>query len=537
MAEIAEAALRLAIYARVSTEEQREGQTIDSQIAELDRFAREKGWPIVGVYKDEGWSGGVMERPELDHLRDEAQRGVFDAVLINDVDRLARDMAHLGVIKRDLERKGIKVMFRKLPSDTSPTSNLMVNILGSFAEFERELIADRTRRGRRHKVEVRKQYLGSRTAYGYRYIPKDSAAGKDGLLEVAPEEAVIVRQMFQWVDQEGLSARRVLARLNQLKIRPKNGAPEWAKSSVLRILKNEMYAGTWYYNKFQSCEPRNPVSGVRYRKRAKCSVRQRSKSEWLPLSLTDELRIIPRDRWERVQQQLARNISFSPRNEKHAYLLKSLVRCGGCEASYVGEPCHGKFYYRCIRRCKKVRTVREEELNDAVKNAVRNLILNPDVILEPIRKLDRAEAFERAQQEKIASEIDRKAKQIEAEEQRILDAYRTGMISPAQLGQQLERLKARRTGLELERTVLQPKDSVPPEQVEVEVKDYCAEAAKNLAAFTEEEWREFLRVIVKKIIFRGDSITIQARIPIRAGESTSGCDISMDAPVTGSVIR
>src|SRR5262245_46441534 len=98
MPEIAEAVQRLAIYARVSTEEQREGQTIDSQIAELERFARDKAWPITGVYKDDGWSGGVMERPELDRLRDDARKGIFNAVLINDVDRLARDVTHLGVL-------------------------------------------------------------------------------------------------------------------------------------------------------------------------------------------------------------------------------------------------------------------------------------------------------------------------------------------------------------------------------------------------------------------------------------------------------
>src|SRR6266849_2145653 len=209
MPEITDAGLRLAIYARVSTEEQREGQTIDSQVSELERFSREKGWPIVGIYKDEGWSGGIMERPDLDRLRDDARRGVFQAVLINDVDRLARDVAHLGVIKRDLEKKGMKVIFRKLPSDTSPTNNLMVNILGSFAEFERELISDRTRRGRRHKVEVRKQYLGSNTAYGYRYVPIDRSSGREGVLEVIAEEARVVQQMFEWVDQGGLSGRRV----------------------------------------------------------------------------------------------------------------------------------------------------------------------------------------------------------------------------------------------------------------------------------------------------------------------------------------
>src|SRR5438876_9713060 len=223
MPETTNASLRLAIYARVSTEEQREGQTIDSQVSELERFCREKGWLIAGTYKDEGWSGGVMERPELDRLRDDAQKGVFEAVLINDVDRLARDVAHLGVIKRDLEKKGIRVVFRKLPSETSPTYNLMVNILGSFAEFERELIADRTRRGRRHKVEVRQQYLGSNTAYGYRYRSMDRLTGKEGMLEVNPAEASIVRRMFEWVDQDGLSARRVLLRLDELKVRPKKG--------------------------------------------------------------------------------------------------------------------------------------------------------------------------------------------------------------------------------------------------------------------------------------------------------------------------
>src|SRR5881227_3566779 len=95
--------LRAAIYARVSSEEQREGQTIDSQVAELERFAREKNWRIAGIYKDDGWSGSLLARPELDHLRDDASRGRFDLVLLNDVDRLARDVAHLGIVKRNLE--------------------------------------------------------------------------------------------------------------------------------------------------------------------------------------------------------------------------------------------------------------------------------------------------------------------------------------------------------------------------------------------------------------------------------------------------
>ncbi len=519
MAEFPEAAMRLAVYARVSTEEQREGQNIDSQVAELERFSRDKCWPIVETYKDEGWSGGVMARPELDRLRDDAQKGVFEAVLINDVDRLARDVAHLGVIKRDLEKKGIKVIFRKLPSDTSPTSNLMVNILGSFAEFERELISDRTRRGRRHKVEVRKQYLGSNTAYGYRYTPKDRLTGKEGILEVAPEEAAVVRQMFEWVDQESLSARRVLQRLNDLKIPPQKGASEWAKSSVLRLLHNEMYAGVWYYNKFQGCEPANPATDQRYRKRVKCSVRQRPHDEWLPLQLPQSLHLVPHERWERVQEQLKRNYSFSPRNEKHAYLLKGLVKCGACGARYVGNPCHGKFYYRCIAHCKRMPSIRELTLDEAVKRSVENVILNPSTIMAPYRQLEKADATERKQREETAPMIESELKRLDTEEERVLEAYRTGIISPAQLGQQLEKIKTRRTALQVQGSELQPKQPVLAEQVERAVTDYCAEAAKNLANFSHEQWREFLRIIIKQVVFRGNEITIQGQIPLETPDN------------------
>src|SRR6266567_1953192 len=192
---------RTAIYARVSTEEQSDGHAIDSQVEQLEKFAQGNQWTIASTYKDEGWSGALLARPDLDRLRDDAARGLFDAVLINDVDRLARDVTHLGVIKRDLEGKGIRVIFRKLPSDASPANNLMINILGSFAEFEREMISDRTRRGVRYKVEIRRQYLGSLTSYGYRYIPKIAPA-QEGILEIVPEEAAVVRQIYQWVDKE-----------------------------------------------------------------------------------------------------------------------------------------------------------------------------------------------------------------------------------------------------------------------------------------------------------------------------------------------
>lgn len=533
MPETAVAVQRLAIYARVSTEEQREGQTINSQVSELERFAREKAWLIAGVYKDEGWSGGVMERPELDHLRDDARKGMFDAVLINDVDRLARDVAHLGVIKRDLERLGMKVIFRKLPSDTSPTSNLMVNILGSFAEFERELIADRTRRGRRHKVEVRKQYLGSNTAYGYRYIPMDRLTGRQGLLEINPEEAEVVQRMFAWVDEEGLSARRVLNRLNELKITPQKRAPQWAKSSVLRILHCETYAGIWHYNKFQGCESKRPATDLKYRRRAKCSVRQRPRAEWIPLELPANLQIVPRGRWERVQKQLRENIAFSPRNERHNYLLKGLVRCGGCGATFVGDPCHGRFYYRCIRRCKRTPSITEHILDHAVQDAVKMAFIDPSVILDPLRRLNESAAHQAEQCQTATQAIERDSKRLDTEEKRLLEAYRTSIISPSQLGGELERVKAERARLELQRAEHTSGVGIPFGEIEKSVTEYCAEAVANLESFEATEWQRLLRTIAAAITFRGADIVILAKIPM-LGRGGSDLPVTVEGPVESS---
>lgn len=506
---------KAAIYARVSSEEQREGQTIDSQIAELERFAREKSWAVAGIYKDEGWSGALLSRPALDSLRDDAAGKRFDLVLLNDVDRLARDVAHLGIVKRDLERSGVRVVFRKLPSDESPTYNLMVNVLGSFAEFEREMIADRTRRGRRHKVEVRQQYLGTIASFGYRYVPKNKASGQDGYLAVVPEEAAIVRQIYEWVDKDSLSANQVVARLNRVSARARKGG-RWAKSTVLRILRNEMYAGVWYYNKRYSSEPLKPSSRSRYRRSLKNSNRLRKRAEWLPVVLPDELRIVSRDLWQRVQQQLTKNITFSPRNAKHSYLLRGMVRCGGCGAAFTGDPNHGRFYYRCLNRCKKMPMVREECLDETVWSAVTDAVLDPRIILDQVANLiDRQDKEDRISSIEARS-VEKALATVRHEESRLLEAYRTGIISPAQLGSELEQLKKRQNALEVRegslRKLVAGRNGGSDARRTIE--DYCRNASERIKTFNESERQRFLRLLVDNVIFEGTQVRIRAVIPL-----------------------
>ncbi len=515
---------RVALYARVSSEEQREGQTIDSQVDELERFTKQNGWLIAGVYKDEGWSGSILDRPELDRLRDDAAKGLFTAVLINDVDRLARDVTHLGVLKRNLERQGVQVIFKKLPAEITPTRNLMVNILGSFAEFEREMIADRTRRGKRHKVEVRKQYLGAKPPYGFRYIHKDRSAAKEGYLEIASEEAGVVRDIYRWVAEEGLSARKVVTRLNELRLPTRKGTKAWQRSTVLRILRSEVYVGVWYYNKHKSCEPLRSATNTRYKKSLRSSRRLRARTEWLPVILPDQLRLMDRDVWEGVQKQLDQNRTFSPRNTKHSYLLSGLIECGACQARYVGDPCHGKYYYRCGARCKKVSSIKEQDLNSVVWNALQEAVMNPRIIEDQVTKLNQRNKLRATQSVAEVAQLREALDQLNAEETRVLEAYRLGVLSPALLAQELEKLNARRSSLQRRQASLSP-PSGPTDMPTFRktLRDYLRIAARRLDTFSFEERQRFLRLLVKSIVFEGDKVRIRGRISLDDNTIRPGC--------------
>jgi len=507
---------RIVLYARVSSEEQKEGQTIDSQIEELRRHAADRGWNIVEVYRDDGWSGGLLARPELDRLRDDASKSKFEAVLVNDVDRLARDVTHLGVIKRGLERLGVALIFRKLPAETSPMRNLMVNILGSFAEFEKELIADRTRRGRRHKAEVRKQFVGGLAPYGYHYVEKNAAAKQGGLC-INPEEALIVKRIYGWVDKEGLSARAVVRRLNSTGVRPRRGADRWAKSSVLRILRNETYAGVWHYNKHESVEP-STTSHMphKYRRSLKTSNRLRERTDWIAVPLRVELMLVTRDIWGRVQNRLNQNIAFSPRNARHPYLLRGLIRCSRCRARFVGEPSHRqKFYYRCSKRCRLVRTIQEAHLDGAVWTAVEEAILNPKLIAKSVADLQSRGIREADTGSAETIATTKALDQIRSEEQRVLEAYRLAIISAEQLDQELRGIALRKKALEAADGPKQEPTAIGLSQGEIQerIGQFCGQVSRTLSSLTADGRQRLLRYIVEEIEFDGRTVHIRAVIP------------------------
>ncbi len=148
--------MEAAIYARVSTERQDLQQTIDSQVAILTAWVRRQGYHLADehVYCDRGFSGARLDRPALDRLRDDARAGLFDVVAILTPDRLARKYAYQALILDELRRAGCRVVFVQHPVSDDPNDQLLLQIQAAVAEYERAVLGERFRRGKRHQART-----------------------------------------------------------------------------------------------------------------------------------------------------------------------------------------------------------------------------------------------------------------------------------------------------------------------------------------------------------------------------------------------
>ena len=199
--------MRTAFYVRVSTERQQQAQTIEQQVVLLRAYVADRpDWVIEEqhIFRDDGHTGAKLQRPGLDALRDQAARANFDVVLVTAPDRLARNYVHQMVILEELERHGISVVFIDRPPSDDPHEQLVVQIRGAVAEYERTLIADRMRRGRQAKLKAGRLLPWTNAPYGYRIHPErprdpalvevDEAAARSGGVHAGgePREVVVV---------------------------------------------------------------------------------------------------------------------------------------------------------------------------------------------------------------------------------------------------------------------------------------------------------------------------------------------------------
>src|SRR5580700_238869 len=237
-----------AIYARVSSDRQKENQTIASQTAALIQHAETQGYavPSEWVFQDEGYSGASLVRPGLEALRDLAAQGHMEAVLAHSPDRLSRKYAYQILLAEEFNRYGVEMLFVKSPQGNSPEDQLLVQFQGMIAEYERAQILERSRRGKRHRAHTGEVSVMSGAPYGYRYIRKTEEALAAYMINEA--EASVVRRAYEMYTVEGLSIAEITRRLNREGIPPRR-AGRWERSVVWGMLRNPAYRGVACFGK------------------------------------------------------------------------------------------------------------------------------------------------------------------------------------------------------------------------------------------------------------------------------------------------
>src|SRR3954451_14548241 len=199
--------MRLAIYARVSTQSQEARGTIGSQLEVLRKRVAAEGHQLVAEYRDDGCSGARLDRPGLDALCDAAEAGLLDAVWCLSPDRLARMYAYQVIVLDELARHGIAVRFHDAPALTDdPQAQLLTQVQGVIAEYERAKIAERYRRGKLWRSRAG-EVIAWKCSYGYRRIAR--CGERAAHLEVYEPEATIVRRIFRDYVESNLSLRQI----------------------------------------------------------------------------------------------------------------------------------------------------------------------------------------------------------------------------------------------------------------------------------------------------------------------------------------
>jgi len=202
-----------AIYARVSSEQQREAHTIGSQTTALIEFAKtlDLEVPTTWIFEDDGYSGATLERPGLERVRDLAAEGQIQAVLVYSPDRLSRKYAYQILLMEELARQGVETRFLNAPQSATAEDQLLVQFQGMIAEYERAQILERSRRGKRHRARAGEISVLSGAPYGYRYLRKsDEAPAAYAVIET---EARVVRHVYERYTVAGLSIGAIMREL------------------------------------------------------------------------------------------------------------------------------------------------------------------------------------------------------------------------------------------------------------------------------------------------------------------------------------
>ncbi|MEX2745991.1 recombinase family protein, partial [Rhizobium mongolense] len=445
-----------AIYARVSSEQQKEENTIASQTAALVEFAHEQGYsvPDEWVIEDEGFSGASLLRPGLERMRDLAAEGHIQAILIYAPDRLSRKYAYQVLLTEEFARHGVETIFLKAPHSDTPEDQLMLQFQGMIAEYERAQILERSRRGKRHRAKAGEVSVLCGAPYGYRYIRKTSDA--PARYEIDTAEAEVVRLVYEKYTVDGLSIGAIARLLREMGLPTRRRVTRWERSVVWAILRNPAYKGTACFNKTQVGARQKVTKPFRLSGRAvhgeKSSGHERPRDEWIEIPVPA---IVSDETFTLAAERLADNKRFAPRRTIEPSIVQGLVSCRKCgyalSRTSTRSSARKIHYYRCLgsdawrHLCGAVcdsKPIRQDLLDQIVWQEVIRLIEDPTLIqVELDRRLDAARAAEPTKRRQEA--LERELTRIGKSKERLLTAYQEDLVSLDELRRRMPELRAR----------------------------------------------------------------------------------------------
>jgi site-specific DNA recombinase len=523
------------VYGRVSSDAQTRERTIESQLEDLRSRALADGVPLLPelVFIDDGYSGSSLIRPALERLRDAASAGAIDRLYVHCPDRLAREFAHQLLLIDEFHRASVEVVFLNYNVDDSPEGQLLLQIQGVIAQYERAKILERSRRGRQHAARSGAISVLSGAPYGYRYITKSEGEGR-AAYRVVLEEARVVRQVFEWVGRERCSLREVVRRLRKQGTITRTGKLLWEPATLAGMLKNPAYKGTAALDKTRRIERRprlRPRRGQSEFPRRNSCTRDTAPEEQ---TLIPVPAIVDEETFAAAQELLAHNRKHHGRRPRSGrYLLQGLVVCAQCGRAYYGACSGGAIgrsqgteqtrsygYYRCCGTDRARfggtpvcfnRTVRTDRLDAAVWEDVRGLLLEPGRIeAEHQRRQERPAGPREQSQQAIGTQIRGLKRRIA----RLTEMYEEGFLERDTFRDRMASARARLDFMEADARLAAEQEASESELRLVigQLQAFSEQLRSGLNDCTPQARQEIVRALVKRVEIEDQNIRIVYKV-------------------------
>ena len=421
--------MKIAAYCRVSTEKEAQIDSLEKQIEFFNEFTKKNGYELYKLYADEGISGKqIKHRKQFQQMMIDAKAKKFDKVVVKDVSRFARNTVDLLQSVRELKSYNVQVDFLNNGEVMEGGSEFILTILGAMAQQESANMSKRVKFGK--DITAKKGRVPN-LVFGYDKIPDERYT-----LKINEEEAKIVKEIFESYVYKGIGTTKIAWNLNDRGIRTKKTKSKWVQTSIVRMLKNPIYTGRVTNKK---SEVTDFITGTR---------KELPEEEWIIVE-RPEMRIISDELFNRAQElleQRSNEFKLNNKREKTEYVFSTLIYCKHCGYSfrrikrkytadgpeYIRWVCSGRNSMG-VNHCPNTTVIDEEELLNAIKIYLKNIIKNKKDFMKAVEKEFEKITKLRENNERSEESLLKEIEKVTVKKQKYMEMFQNEIINIQEL--------------------------------------------------------------------------------------------------------